>query len=99
MLTILPVYNQILNIGFGPNATHTTIKSPFYRLEVKELSFPLVHPILVERNEALDRIIDRNIWGLSNTRALRRWLRAIPILGSFLHSIRAAYRSIVAIFQ
>ena len=45
MLTIIPRVNLISNIGFGLQATHTISKvSPYARMSVQEIGFPLKHP-------------------------------------------------------
>jgi hypothetical protein len=44
-LCIVPSFNQIANIGFGKDATHTI--NPNYKIPtVTELGFPLKHPLL-----------------------------------------------------
>lgn len=44
LLTIIPTKNLIKNIGFTPNATHTTGKDPYVGLNIDEFSLPLSHP-------------------------------------------------------
>lgn len=46
-LWVIPTENQIVNIGVGPDATHTSSSSvyaKFDRLPTRSLSFPLRHP-------------------------------------------------------
>lgn len=44
-LSIVPKYNLVENIGFGPDATHTFSNKNYFDLaHTKELSFPLSHP-------------------------------------------------------
>jgi hypothetical protein len=51
MLSIYPKKNQITNIGFSENATHTTNKySPLANLKSDGLVFPLKHPIFFTIN-------------------------------------------------
>jgi len=53
-LTILPNINLVSNIGFG-SGTHTTMQdSPFANMQVSSMAFPLLHPIIVERNIEAD---------------------------------------------
>lgn len=46
-LTILPNVNLISNIGFGPDATHTSVGSRLANMKVEEIGFPLRHPRMV----------------------------------------------------
>ena len=43
-LAVMPCQDLILNIGFGPGATHTTEVGPLSNLQVVEMKFPLQHP-------------------------------------------------------
>jgi hypothetical protein len=62
-LAVLPNVNLISNIGFGPDATHTTeAASKFGDLPTERLSFPLVHPHKISRNRAADRYTLHNIF-------------------------------------
>jgi hypothetical protein len=59
-LTIVPAVNSVTNIGFGKEATNT--KGPGKRYAVhpyNEIVFPLKHPKLIERNEALDKLVTK----------------------------------------
>jgi hypothetical protein len=54
-LTCLPNKNLVSNIGFGPNAQHTTDKnSKLSNMRTEILDFPLTHPALVKANEEAD---------------------------------------------
>ena len=44
MISVVPKYNLISNIGFGPGATHTSDYSGALP-ETKPLSFPIIHPV------------------------------------------------------
>ena len=63
-LSVIPKVNLIRNVGFSKDATHTSGKSIFEKLDYAELDFPLSHPEKIERNEKMDslemkgRIID-----------------------------------------
>jgi hypothetical protein len=85
-LIAVPAQNQTHNLGFGPDATHTTPGSPDYVVESipQPLDFPLVHPVDVERHEDADAVIDSKICGITRLNAIRRWIRAIPGLGFVL---------------
>lgn len=44
MISICPARNLISNIGFGPDATHTTVEGPRSNMSVYDLQFPLEAP-------------------------------------------------------
>jgi hypothetical protein len=53
-LTIIPDVNLVSNIGFGEDATHTTVNSPFSNLPSYDI--PLIeHPSFVIRNSQADQ--------------------------------------------
>jgi len=55
-LTIVPSVNLIKNIGFSEEATHTQYtKDKRSDMEVEAMSFPLIHPEIVERNASMER--------------------------------------------
>jgi hypothetical protein len=54
-LTILPNVNLISNIGFRADGTHTTAENKLAELPLREMPFPLTHPVGVIENRALDR--------------------------------------------
>jgi hypothetical protein len=56
LLSISPNINLVSNIGFGPDATHTTeTKShPLANMPRKPMRFPLQHPKVISRNQAAD---------------------------------------------
>lgn len=58
-LCIIPAYNQVANIGFGDNATHTFGSVPNIYLQTKLLDFPLKHPTLVVPNERYDFLYEQ----------------------------------------
>ena len=43
-LWVIPTANLVRNIGFSPDATHTTRPSPLAAVEAVDVSLPLVHP-------------------------------------------------------
>ena len=57
--SVVPKVNLIRNAGFNADATHTSGKSIFEKLDYGELEFPLVHPDYspeqeIQRNEKMD---------------------------------------------
>jgi hypothetical protein len=72
-LSILPGVSLVSNIGFGPEATHTTGTADIRATcERQALAFPLEHPSLMVRDYEADRfIVEHVIWpqlGLSRER-------------------------------
>lgn len=65
-ISVLPENNLIHNIGFGVDATHTTMEVPTCLLESKprDLDFPLSHPEQIKRSFMADNIIERRVFGL-----------------------------------
>ena len=65
-LDILPARNLIENLGFGPDATHTTMETPLLLLESEpqELVFPLIHPIAVKRSLVADQHFERLVYNI-----------------------------------
>jgi hypothetical protein len=54
-LSAVPRTNLVLNIGFGPDATHTTDpENPHASLPVRSMRFPLKHPPAVVASRRLD---------------------------------------------
>jgi hypothetical protein len=58
-LAILPNVNLISNIGFGPDATHTTGRSKLSNMEVQPMIFPLRHPKVILRDKDADAFTAR----------------------------------------
>ena len=72
-LSIIPAQNLITNIGFGENATHTSVNIVKKNVELNTASiFPLVHSKKIERNKKLDKkffytfVIKNKVKGLYN---------------------------------
>jgi len=64
-LTAIPEKNLVKNIGFGPDATHTTADSErISSMQAEELAFPLRHPDLVQRHREADRFADVHHFGI-----------------------------------
>ena len=53
-LTILPRYNQVVNIGFGPDATHTVGQGGSMPSITRELPLKLAHPEFMVVDRAYD---------------------------------------------
>lgn len=54
-LTVVPNVNLVSNVGFGPEATHTTRAAWYENLPTQSLTFPLVHPSRIAPDKAADR--------------------------------------------
>jgi hypothetical protein len=66
-LCIIPRVNLVSNIGFGPGATHTkSSDTALENLPVHSISFPLLHPTIITRNEEADRFVDINAYQMKN---------------------------------
>ena len=68
-LDIVPVRNLIENLGFGPDATHTTMETPQLLLESipQDLVFPLRHPTAVERSKVADQHFELFVFNIQPT--------------------------------
>jgi hypothetical protein len=86
--SIFPADNLIINLGFGPHATHTTYAdTPLGKLELGELSFPLQHPALIVYDENYEEEYIKKIW-FNNKResipsVIKTRLLYIPIVWRF----------------
>jgi hypothetical protein len=57
-LSVVPSVNLVSNIGFGPDAQHTTDPSnPYANLPARAMTFPLKHPPFVTPNAAADAFL------------------------------------------
>jgi hypothetical protein len=59
LLAIHPRTNLVRNIGFGVAATHTRVWTPVASLPQRALTFPLTHPLRIERDAAHDAALER----------------------------------------
>lgn len=77
-LTVLPSHTLTLNLGFGPDATHTVKEAPdFVRLAApRDVALPLLHPELVEADPVTEQLIQRHVLGLTRLRCLRRAVKS-----------------------
>ncbi len=92
-LTILPSVNQIRNIGFGADATHTTGDAPRFVVEAQPLKFPLIHPEVVECDWKVDASIGSTVFGINVLTALIQRLLKIHIFRSAIHSVKLLVKS------
>ena len=72
MVSAISCVNLVENIGFGPDATHTTRKEA--GLPRGRITFPLIHPALI-RDETYDQVYSRHVapgWLGGKIRRLRR---------------------------
>ncbi len=58
-LNIIPGENLVSNIGFGADSTHTSTVNQFSNMNVRELSFPLVHPPCMTRSSDADKYTEK----------------------------------------
>ena len=78
-LSIMPGKNLVKNIGFGAYGTHTFDEDNWIaKLPLERMEFPLLHPLSVERNVAVDRWSDRYVFGITFISFLKSWLRQQP---------------------
>ncbi len=64
-LTLLPQKNLVSNIGFEAKATHTKELSPFSKMTVYPMNFPLQHPPYVVRSKLADMKTDSIMFSLT----------------------------------
>ncbi len=80
MFTVIPAQNQIRNIGFGPDATHTKdILPKDFCPEPVELVFPLAIPQHVVRAINADALIDKYAFNLKWSIYIKRQILKIRI--------------------
>ncbi len=107
-LCIAPNGNLVTNMGFGPEATHTTDRRhPYASLPLVGLPGPLQHPVRVEADAPIDRaraeaeFLNRGsafrgmMRVLSNKHWYGKWIRSVPLAGSMWKAwrLRSASRS------
>jgi hypothetical protein len=78
-LSIVPEVNLVSNIGFGPNATHTTYNRWFAQLPIHSIDFPLRHPPFVIRNGHHDAFTQTVVLGTGGyvPRAIHKLARTL----------------------
>jgi hypothetical protein len=76
---ILPSINLISNIGFGPQATHTTRKNLLANLPINHINFPLIHPLEIIKNESADKFTKNNWFMLPLWKKVLRYISALTL--------------------
>ena len=72
-LAILPNANLVSNIGFGEDATHTKgVKNNLSHLPLREMMFPLQHPLRVARDHKTEQAIFKQLIGASRPALYRQ---------------------------
>jgi len=59
MLTILPNFNLISNIGFTPEATHKSDLNTFDNMKIDSMILPILHPPFILRDSIADSITEK----------------------------------------
>jgi hypothetical protein len=82
MITTLPCHNQTKNIGFDQDATHTTGATHDYIEEsIPEiLSFPLCHPLKIERSIDADSLMDKLVFKITYLTRIKKAIMQIPLI-------------------
>jgi hypothetical protein len=95
-LAVQPTVSLIENIGFRPDATHTTSEVPeFLRASSpQEMSFPLQHPSSVTWLPSVDSVISKVVFRISYRRYFLGCLRQIPLLGALAGRIVSTLKAI-----
>lgn len=77
-LSVTPVKNMIVNVGFGADATHTTSgNSPTQNKS--DIDFPLKHPVFILADAEHDQYYSEKMWG-KNTNFIRRLMSRVLTL-------------------
>ena len=79
MYSIIPAYNLTDNLGYGVEATHTSMHKPDCLVESapQDLAFPLIHPERLVPDWKIDRIMFERIHGVTLIGYVRRQLRPL----------------------
>lgn len=78
MITVMPERNLVENIGFGPEATHTTGSGPYANMAVEAMEFPLKQPSIIAANAQADRRVADQVFAKASVmRGLANRLRRI----------------------
>lgn len=93
LVSVLPCHSQILNIGFGLDATHTGVDVPAYVTPVTPLSFPLIHNDDVVVDPDTERRIARTRYFIRGASEAAVQLRRIPLVGSAAVDLARWFRS------
>lgn len=91
LVSILPKYNQIRNLGFGEGATHTTAEAPSFILESppRALSMPLTHPDNVAVDYKVEKLITA-LYGVSFFGFVKSKIKNVPVVHYIFDKIKAS---------
>jgi hypothetical protein len=78
LLQVVPNFNLISNIGFGPEATHTHAIGIHANMPTTPLGFPLKHPEFILANSQADRFISKH--QIAPSFSTRQWRRIKRLL-------------------
>jgi hypothetical protein len=89
-LVVLPAHNLTYNLGFGPEATHTTEGIPDYvvRSRPRPLEFPLKHPAVCKQESDADVLIEKEVLGITRFADIKRKVKTIPYLNGVIRSLK-----------
>jgi len=97
MISICPARNLISNIGFGPDATHTTIVGPRANMPTHEMRFPLTSPATVTVDALADEFAASfvyNVPGFKGSQRMQMLFNASPqSLGNCSEQQRLEFRN------
>jgi hypothetical protein len=72
-LSVIPRRNLVANIGFGPEATHTTAENILAPSEMSDITFPIEHPLFVVPDGGYDGLFrERMLLGPRRVGAMRK---------------------------
>lgn len=77
MVSIVPNFNLISNIGFGADATHTQGASAYADMKVESMPFPLIHPEVVLPNLEADSFTSKGMFAAPLARRVLQRMRAL----------------------
>lgn len=81
-LAVIPKANLVSNIGHGAMATHTTGENSYFaNIPAYGLQFPLIHPVIIERNYDADVFVQKMLFGeveiVSSWKKLKRLVKRV----------------------
>jgi hypothetical protein len=75
LLTVIPEFNLISNIGFRPDATHTPVPNRYAAMKTEGMKFPMHHPSSIVANYDADSFTGKNMF--SGSSRIRRLVAAV----------------------
>jgi len=81
MISICPARNLISNIGFGPEATHTTSTGPRANTPVHDMTFPLIAPSTITVDALADEfaaVYVYNVPGFKGSQRMQQLFKYTP---------------------